>query len=85
LRAVIHSRRDAALRTRFAPDAVASTASHPASVTIAKRPSLGWDAVDFTFDLPDGLSGIFWGGGLDRPNRFEMVQKIAVCAQPVSS
>ena len=42
------------LRTLLAPDAVASTASHPASVAIAKRPSLGWGAADFGFDLPTG-------------------------------
>jgi hypothetical protein len=28
----------------FTPDAAASTASHPASVTIAIRPSVGWDS-----------------------------------------
>jgi len=45
-------------------------------VTIAKRPSLGWDADDFTFDLPDGLSGIFLRGRLDDPNQIESVQQI---------
>ena len=54
LRAVVHSRRDAALRTRFAPDAAASTASHPASVTIAKRPSLGWDGPMIAMICPTG-------------------------------
>ena len=29
-------------------------------------PSLGWDGTDFTFDLPDRLSGIFFAEGLDR-------------------
>ena len=70
-----------ALRIRFAPDAAASTASHPASVTIAKRPSLGWDAADLSFDLPDGLSGIFCCGGVDCQNHIEIVQKIGICAQ----
>jgi hypothetical protein len=32
-----------ALQSRFTPDAAASTASLPASVTIAIRPSWGWD------------------------------------------
>src|SRR3981189_3678846 len=35
--------RHPALRSRHAPDAAASTASHPASVTIAIRPSVGRD------------------------------------------
>jgi hypothetical protein len=35
-----------ALRSRFTPDAAASTASHPASVTIAIRPSEGGTAED---------------------------------------
>jgi hypothetical protein len=35
-----------ALRSRRAPDAAASTASRPASVTIAIRPFVGWDGWD---------------------------------------
>src|SRR5712664_200661 len=38
--------RQPALQPRCAPDAAASTASLPASVTIAIRPSVGWDGVD---------------------------------------
>jgi hypothetical protein len=41
LRAVDRSRAEPALRTRCAPDAAASTASHPAYVTIAIRPCRG--------------------------------------------
>src|SRR5712671_42513 len=38
--------RQPALQPRCAPNAAASTASLPASVTIAIRPSVGWDGVD---------------------------------------
>ena len=31
-----------------------------------ETPLLGWDGTDFSFDLPDGLSGIFFAEGLDR-------------------
>ena len=45
LRAADRSRAKPALPSRFMPDAAASTASHPASVTFAKRPliGIGWD------------------------------------------
>ena len=82
VRAHVHrSQAKPALRCRFAPDAAASTASHPASVTIAKRPSLGWDGAYSRFDLPDGLSGIFSRRRLDDPNQIESVQQISFCAQ----
>src|SRR5439155_3622445 len=64
LRAVVHSRIKPP-REHSRADAAASTASHPASVTIAKRPSLGRDGTNFSFDLPDGLSGKFLREGLD--------------------
>src|ERR1700687_1790966 len=48
-----------------APDAAASTASRPASVTIASRPSVGRDRRVCKSDLPDGLSEIFFESGLD--------------------
>ncbi|SRR6266446_5744132 len=40
-----------ALRSHRAQDAAASTASLPASVTIAIRPSVGWDEIGYSFDL----------------------------------
>jgi hypothetical protein len=43
----------------------ASTASRPASVTIAIRPSVGRDGGSCRSDLPDGLSEIFLQEGLD--------------------
>src|SRR3954464_14583369 len=53
LRAVDRSRafRQPALRSRHTPDAAASIASHPASVTIAIRPSGGRDGEGYRFDL----------------------------------
>jgi len=68
-----------ALRTLLALDAIASTASHPASVTIAKRPSLGWDGRINSDDLPDGQSGLFFAVELDNPNQLEMSQKFNLC------
>jgi hypothetical protein len=43
----------------------ASTASRPASVTIASRPSVGRDGRACRDDLPDGESKIFFAKGLD--------------------
>ena len=43
--------RQPTLRSRRAQNAAASTASHPASVTIAIRPSVGWDAKSSRSDL----------------------------------
>ena len=63
-----------------APDAAASTASQPAFVTTAKRPFPGRDVASDSADLPDGLSGIFFAEGLDRPNQFEMSAKISLRA-----
>src|SRR5437016_8130945 len=42
-----------ALRSRHAPNAAASTASRPASMTIAIRPFVGWDGWDMR---------LFWVG-----------------------
>jgi hypothetical protein len=49
----------------FVNSTAASTASRPASVTIASRPFVGRDGQSYRVDLPDGLSGIFFGSGLD--------------------
>jgi hypothetical protein len=51
-RSIAHGK--TALRSRHAPDAAASTASHPASVTIAIRPSVGRTAA---------FVGLIWGRG----------------------
>src|SRR6202022_4344972 len=48
-----------------APDAAASTASHPASVTIAIRPSWGRDGAGYSFDLGQAETEIFLQMGLD--------------------
>jgi len=61
----------------------ASTASHRTFVTIAKRPSIGWDARSYAADLLDGGSGIFLACNLDAPNRFEMAGEIRLFAQSV--
>jgi hypothetical protein len=50
----------------FVTSAAASTASRPASVTIANRPSVGQDGRISAPDLPDMLSEIFLQKGLDR-------------------
>jgi hypothetical protein len=47
-----------ALPSRFTPDAAASTASRPASLTIRIRPSVGQDGGSPKGDLPDGESEI---------------------------
>src|SRR3981081_419313 len=67
LRAVDHSRvfRQPALRSHRAPDAAASTASHPASVTIAIRPSVGRDGEASRSDLGQAGTEIFLEIGLD--------------------
>ena len=67
LRAVDRSRafRQPALRSRHTPDAAASTASHPASVTIAIRPSGGRDGEAYRFDLGQAGTEIFLEMGLD--------------------
>ena len=51
-------------RSSIAPPA--STASRPASVTIASRPSVGRDGGRYRFDLGQAESGIFLRKGLDR-------------------
>jgi len=71
-----------ALRTRFAPDAAASTASRPAFVTTRDPPILSRrDGAEKATDLGVRESGIFLRGRLDDPNQPEIIQQIAVCAQ----
>ena len=67
LRAVYHSRvfRQPALRSHRASDAATSTASRPASVTIAIRPSGGRDGEAYRFDLGQAGTEIFLEMGLD--------------------
>jgi hypothetical protein len=60
----------------FRADAAASTASPPAFVTIAIRPSYRErTGRTGSADLPDGLSEIFLREGLDDPNQLEMFAK----------
>jgi hypothetical protein len=57
-------------------DAAASTASLPAFVTIAIRPSCRERTGRAgKADLPDGESEIFFQTGLDDPNQLEMAVK----------
>jgi hypothetical protein len=71
-----------ALQTRFAPDALASTASRPAFVTTRDPPLLSRrDSTEKATDLGVKESGIFLRGRLDDPNQPEIIQQIAVCAQ----
>ena len=71
-----------ALRTRFAPDAAASTASRPAFVTTRDPPLLSRrDSAEIATDLGRMKSGIFLRGRLDDPNQPEIVQQIAVYRQ----
>src|SRR5258706_10023310 len=51
------------------PDAAASTASLPAFVTFAKRPSVGRDSDRYRSDLGQARNEIFLQKGLDRPFR----------------
>jgi len=56
----------------LAPDEPASTASRPASVTIASRPSVGRDGNGYAGDLGQKGTEIFFDGGLDDPNQIEL-------------
>jgi hypothetical protein len=82
LRAVNRSRIGIRPAITLRADAAASTASHPASVTIAKRPSLGWDAPGYKDDLPDRQSGLFLRNGLDSPNSIERLIKFRCSERP---
>src|SRR4051812_29013461 len=68
-RSIAHRSHRPALRSPRAPDAAASTASRPASVTIAIRPSVGWDSAGYRFDLGQARTEIFLETGLDRGNQ----------------
>jgi hypothetical protein len=58
----------------------ASTASRPASVTIAKRPSVGRDGAKYGSDLGRRRRELFFEEGLDRWNRVDPAQQIRYCA-----
>jgi hypothetical protein len=65
-----------ALRTRFAPDAAASTASRPAFVTTRDPPLLSRrDSAEIATDLGRMKSGIFLRARLDGANHVEIVLK----------
>jgi hypothetical protein len=66
-----------ALRSHRAQNAAASTASHPAFVTIMTRPSVGWDTKSSRCDLGCAKTEIFLQMGLDYPNQIEKSQQIA--------
>jgi hypothetical protein len=73
-RAVDRSRAKARPAITCVPDAAASTASLPASVTIAIRPSGGWDGGGYRSDLGKARNGFFLRAGLDRANRIDPVR-----------
>src|SRR6266849_10714521 len=60
-----HGFKEPALRSRRMQNAAASTASHPASLTIRIRPSVGRDAKSSRFDLGCVGMEIFLQAGLD--------------------
>src|SRR5216683_1755536 len=62
-------------------NAAASTASRPASVTIASRPSVGRHGKSSRDDLGGAGSGIFLQTGLDCPNHIEKSQQISLRAR----
>src|SRR5258708_31179524 len=66
--------------TSRAPNAAASTASRPASVTIAIRPSVGWDGCGYRGDLGKEGTEIFLQTGLDRANHIDPAQQFSLCA-----
>src|SRR5204863_2608081 len=61
----------------------ASTASRPAFVTIASRPSVGRDGAVYRSDLGRTRTGLFLQIGLDRANHIDPLQQIWPCAQAV--
>jgi hypothetical protein len=72
-----------ALRSHRAQNAATSTASHPASVTIMIRPSVGWDTKSSRCDLGGAKTEIFLQMGLDCPNQTEKSQQIVFNARLV--
>src|ERR1700692_3241944 len=58
-----------ALPFTCAPDAAASTASRPASLTIRIRPSVGRDGEGYSFDWGHARTEIFFKMGLDSPTQ----------------
>ena len=61
----------------FVKSASASTASRPASVTIASRPSGGTRRAQDANDLGGAKSRIFFAGDLDTPNHVELAREIS--------
>jgi hypothetical protein len=70
-----------ALPSRHTPNAAASTASRPASVTIAIRPSVGRDGGGYRSDLGQVRTGIFLQRGLDRRTTEQPVGQINTVAR----
>jgi len=70
---------------RFTPHssdmASASTATCPNVRDDGRRPSGGTGWRHSSFDLPDGLSGIFFARGLDSPNSIERLGEFRSCEQ----
>jgi hypothetical protein len=78
-----NSRRSSPAITFGAPDAAASTASHPAFVTIAIRPSVGETRRVKPLICPTGPVKYFCGRGLDDPNHFGISAQIEVYAHRI--
>src|SRR5947209_12177212 len=58
----------------------ASTASRPAFVTIAIRPSVGRDGAGYRFDFGQTRTELFLQTGLDRANQIESIRQMALRA-----
>src|SRR2546421_9267559 len=66
-------------RSSKAPSA--STASRPAFVTIASRPSVGRDGAVYSFDLGQTRTELFLQMGVDRANQIESIQQMTLRAR----
>jgi hypothetical protein len=81
---IAHGFKEPALRSPRAQNAAASTASLPASVTIAIRPSVGWDGKSSRSDLGWMKTEIFLQMGLDTDSPDGQFLNIALCREPLA-
>jgi hypothetical protein len=69
--ALVVRSRNTALRSHRAPDAAASTASHPNVRDDGRRPSFGTGWQEYEVDLGETRSEMFFQARLDKWNRLE--------------